>query len=183
MIVQCKCGNEFKTTEKRLASGRGKFCSRECKYKYRIRPTGLKYNLVKENPTSFKGGHSPWNKGTKGLVKSNSGSIKTGQRLSPETEFKKGQIPLNWKGNKVGYHALHAWVRRHKGKANKCIKCGANDNVQWANISREYKRELNDYMELCGKCHRHYDKDKLGIATKKFNLKHRKCRNKKQPSF
>ena len=49
----------------------------------------------------------PWNKGTKGIIKANSGSfkkgerrspeteIKPGQRLSPKTEFKKGRTPWN----------------------------------------------------------------------------------------
>lgn len=54
-------------------------------------------------------GRIPWNKGSKGIMKANSGSfkpgersspdteIKPGQRLSPSTEFKKGQIPYNAK--------------------------------------------------------------------------------------
>lgn len=39
---------------------------------------------------SFPAGHIPWNKGTKGLVKSNKGSFKNGQHSSPKTEFQKG---------------------------------------------------------------------------------------------
>jgi len=92
-------------------------------------------------------------------------------------------IPLTWKGDKVGYHALHTWVTRHKGKAVKCYECGTNKNVQWANLSHEYKRDLNDFREMCGKCHRAYDKNHLGIATKKFNLKHRSWKDRKRPSF
>lgn len=37
----------------------------------------------------------PWNKGTKGIMKKNSGSIKKGERISKETEFGKGNIPWN----------------------------------------------------------------------------------------
>lgn len=31
----CACGKDFKTSEDRLADGRGKFCSKVCMYKYR----------------------------------------------------------------------------------------------------------------------------------------------------
>jgi len=174
----CKCGKEFHVRPKRIEQGRGEYCSQKCKYKYRVRPSGLKYVLVKENPTSFRPGHDTWNKGTVGVCKANHGSIKKGERRGVETEFKKGQIPKNWKGDMVGYNALHRWVARHRGKAKICDECGSDKFVQWANISREYKRELNDYREMCSKCHRTYDKNHLGIATKKFKLIHRK-KNKK----
>lgn len=36
-------------------------------------------------------GHVPWNKGTVGVMKANEGTIKKGQRNSPETEIKKGE--------------------------------------------------------------------------------------------
>jgi ribosomal protein S14 len=50
----------------------------------------------------FKKGITPWNKGTKGIMKSNKTSFKKGQHYSPKTEFKKGENcrenhPL-WKG-------------------------------------------------------------------------------------
>lgn len=130
--------------------------------------------LVKENPTSFKKGHipwskgtkglvpSPWNKDTKGLVKPNIGSFTKGM-MSDELHFK-------WKGDNVGYFALHTWVVRKKGKALICSKCGTNKNVQWANISHEYKREVNDFVEMCSKCHRAFDMPFLGVATKKYKL-------------
>jgi hypothetical protein len=37
----------------------------------------------------------PWNKGTKGVMKKNSGSFVKGERVSKKTEFKKGIIPWN----------------------------------------------------------------------------------------
>lgn len=63
----------------------------------------------------------------------------------------------NWKGDNVGYYALHMWISRHLGKAKKCIFCGNEINVQWASISHKAKRDLNDYVSLCGKCHVAYD--------------------------
>ena len=65
MIIQkkCACGKKFSTSSYRLESGRGKFCNIKCKYKYANRRSGLKYILVKENPTSFKKGQKSWNDG------------------------------------------------------------------------------------------------------------------------
>lgn len=181
-LVMCQCGKEFEVRNKRLMEGKGRYCSQECKYKYRKMPKRGKgnYKLVKENPTSFKKGVVTWNTGLagKGVCKPNSGSIKKGEKRGVDTQFKKGVIPVTYKGDKVGYHALHRWVSNHRGKASLCIECGATKNVQWANKSHEYKRELDDFIELCSKCHRAYDKDHLGIATKKYNLNKNK-RSKK----
>lgn len=121
--------------------------------------------------TEFKKGLTPWNNNTKGtgIMKSNKTSFKKGDRISPSTEFKKGDIPFNWKGENVGYFSLHAWVSRHKGKAKVCHACGSTDNVQWANKSLEYKRDLEDWIELCCKCHRKYDRENgWGNAIRKY---------------
>jgi len=43
-----------------------KSTARWCKkhgYQHRVRPRGLKYNITKDNPTSFKKGSVPWNAG------------------------------------------------------------------------------------------------------------------------
>ena len=50
----CKCSNKFKVARSELIRGRGKYCSQRCKYKFRIRPSGLKYRLTKENLGWFK---------------------------------------------------------------------------------------------------------------------------------
>jgi len=95
-----------------------------------------------------------------------------GQHSSPETEFKKGEAPWNkgkksnrgeelhhnWKGDDVGYISLHQWVARHKEKPKKCEFCESNRNLQWSNISGEYKRDLNDWQCLCAKCHYKFDR-------------------------
>lgn len=69
-----------------------------------------------------------------------------------------------WKGEKVSYSALHAWVRRNKGKADNCINCNIKNlkRYHWANIDHKYRRNLEDYISLCPKCHGSYDKDLLG---------------------
>lgn len=70
----------------------------------------------------------------------------------------KGEDHHLWKGDEVKYCALHQWLYRQLGKAKQCMYCGSTNNVQWANISRKYKRDISDWMELCAKCHYGYDR-------------------------
>lgn len=64
----------------------------------------------------------------------------------------------NWKGDKVGYWGLHKWVYYHKGKAKKCENCGTSEGkIEWANKSRMYLRDLDDWISLCRSCHIKYD--------------------------
>lgn len=100
------------------------------------------------SPTEFKEGRTPWNKGKEHL--------------------KDGRNP-NWQGDMVGYSALHDWVIRKLGKAVWCEWCASTINVQWANASHQYKRDLYDWMQLCAKCHKKHDSgENRGAATKLF---------------
>jgi len=72
----------------------------------------------------------------------------------------KNEKAYNWKGDKVGYSSLHAWIRRNLEPAKSCVKClgkRGSKKFEWANISHEYRRDLNDYMQLCKICHNEYD--------------------------
>lgn len=175
----CPCGSVFEVAQHRVKNGRGKYCGQKCKYKYRTMPKrGIgTYNCVKHNHTQFKPNHLTWNKGTIGICRPNSGSIKRGQRLSPKTEFKIGDVPHNYKGTAVGYFALHAWVTRKKGKATKCKDCGSTNHVMWANVSHTYLRDVDDYIEKCAKCHQKHDRPLWGDATRRWNLPGRKQKN------
>jgi len=98
--------------------------------------------------------------------------IKKGQRIGIKTEFKKGQIPWNWKGDEVGYAALHSWIKRKLGKPNKCQnpKCKHKTEIfDWANKSGKYKRDLNDWIRLCRSCHRSYDNERKRNVQAIFN--------------
>lgn len=63
----------------------------------------------------------------------------------------------NWKGDNVGYYALHMWVKRRKIKPSLCEECKQNEPIDLANISGEYKRELDDWEWLCRSCHMNKD--------------------------
>ncbi|MCL5070190.1 MAG: hypothetical protein M1308_04750 [Actinobacteria bacterium] len=82
-------------------------------------------------------GKKVWNKGLKGILK--------------------GESNPRWKGNSVGYCALHMWIKRELGKPVECVYCGKIENIEWASISHKAKRDLNDYISLCKSCHSKYD--------------------------
>ena len=65
--------------------------------------------------------------------------------------------PPNWKGENASYAAIHNWVRYHKQKTGKCVLCNKRKETVWANIDHKYKRDLDDYIELCRNCHDFYD--------------------------
>lgn len=73
-----------------------------------------------------------------------------------------GNKSPNWKGDQVGYVAMHYWVVRWKGKPEICENCGKSGlkghKIHWANIDHKYRRVLEDYIRLCVKCHMQYDK-------------------------
>ena len=58
-----------------------------------------------------------------------------------------------WKGDKVGYTALHSWVKRRLKKPDICSDCNDSSPKDLANISQEYKREISDWEWLCRRCH------------------------------
>jgi hypothetical protein len=128
------------------------------------------------NSGSFKKGHVPWSKlHGKGKHFSKATEFKKGQHYSVKTEFTSERMSNekhpNWKGDSVGYFGLHTWVQRKKGKVNQCELCGKIGRIDWANKSYKYKRDLNDWVALCHKCHFNRDKNKWGLATKLYGLK------------
>ncbi len=81
-----------------------------------------------------------------------------GKKVSEKTKRKIGEANQGenngiWKGNKVKYDALHAWIKRHKPKPEFCEECKKNKPYDLANISGKYKRDVNDFQWLCRSCH------------------------------
>jgi len=58
-----------------------------------------------------------------------------------------------WKGDNVKYMGLHKWIRTRKSKPKYCEICNKKPPYDLANISGEYKRDINDFEWLCRKCH------------------------------
>ena len=56
-------------------------------------------------------------------------------------------------------------IRKQLGRPDTCEHCGINGlrglKIHWANKSREYKRDLSDWLRLCVSCHKKYDSKML----------------------
>jgi hypothetical protein len=109
-------------------------------YRYRVRPSGLTYNVVKTNAGWF----------------------------TSDQERPQGAAHPNWKGDEVGYNQLHRWVRRNRVKPLTCERCGEERPLDWANKSHEYRRDLDDWLALCRFCHWDHDRGQRGVATRKY---------------
>lgn len=59
--------------------------------------------------------------------------------------------------NSRNYFTIHKWVRYHKAKIQLCECCGEVKPHDCANISGEYKRDIDDYEWLCRRCHQTKD--------------------------
>lgn len=69
------------------------------------------------------------------------------------SEANKGALSSQWKGDSVGYIALHQWLYRNKKRKGICEECGKKGKTDFANVSGEYKRDVDDFIELCRSCH------------------------------
>lgn len=89
---------------------------------------------------------------------------KTIIKLGNKPPLLKGDKSPLWKGDDVQYSGLHDWVVLNLGKPSKCDHCGTESNrkYHWANKSREYKRNISDWIRLCVPCHIKYDKEYTG---------------------
>ena len=69
-----------------------------------------------------------------------------------------------WRGDNVGYAALHQWVRSRLPKPDKCQKCREKPPIDLANKSGKYERSLDNWWWICRSCH-------MRIDGRIFNLK------------
>jgi hypothetical protein len=127
----------------------------------------------KDYPNLFKKGHKIRNTGRT--------QFKKGHRIKNEFRFKKnqslGEKNINWKGDKVGYIALHQWLVRNYGKPDKCEyeqcvypRTTTTGKVrthparfEWANIDGVYERERKHWVMLCHWCHVLFDRNKIEL--------------------
>jgi len=132
------------------SGNKGRIIIEETKEKIRKKLIGRK------NPEHSKRmkGRPAWNKDKKR-------DWETGGEFKSEEII--GENNINWKGDFVGYSAIHSWVKRKKGKPKLCEHCGVtnlkNSQYHWANVDHKYRRNINDYIRLCVPCHIKYDKE------------------------
>jgi len=77
----------------------------------------------------------------------------------------RGAVSPSWRGDEVSYSGLHHWLRSNWPVAGVCELCGAEPTpavdgrarTNYANVSGEYRRNRDDYLELCVPCHRRFD--------------------------
>ena len=149
MKVNCRqCGKEFSTKPSYIKQGVVR-CSMRCQgIARRGKPSwnkGVSTGIVPRS--AFKKGHRTFNKGV-------------------PAPWATGEKHPKWKGDRVGYYALHTWVGRRLEKPSTCSHCGrpnlSGRAIHWANKSGKYLRKLSDWLRLCVSCHKKYDLDRLG---------------------
>lgn len=90
------------------------------------------------------------------------GASSRGKKFSRLHKKRIGQSKLSennpmWKGDKVGYNALHSWVKRRLQKPERCSSCRKVKLLDLANISQKYLRDIGDWEWLCRSCHMQKD--------------------------
>ena len=73
------------------------------------------------------------------------------------THIRREAQTSSWKGDGVGYTALHNWAHRHIGLKKECENCHSKNGLEMSNKSGQYKRELADWQTLCRTCHKRHD--------------------------
>lgn len=146
-------------SKKKISQGnKGKKVSQEIRKKISIANLGktVSSEVRMKISNTKKGKRTPWmeNRVISELTKKRMSSSKINL-------FKIKENHPRWKGDKVGYRALHIWVLKVLGRPLICKHCGKEKttlkSIHWANKSYQYKRELNDWISLCVRCHKKYD--------------------------
>lgn len=132
-------------------------CNKIC-FGKRCRDCHVKKYLIPK-AVLFKKGHTPWDTGRK-FTKKHRENISKAMK-GRVVEANRGENNYRWTGNNISYKALHLWVKKYKIKTDKCENCNKKRFLELANISGEYKRDINDWKYFCRKCHRKYDKDRI----------------------
>jgi len=80
-------------------------------------------------------------------------------RFAKGHQLTRAELNPNWKGEGVGYTALHDWLHLRLGQPRHCSRCGTltAKKYEWSNISGEYRRDAKDWERLCCSCHRKKD--------------------------
>lgn len=74
------------------------------------------------------------------------------------------------------YDNVHAWIRYHYGKPQKCDVCGTTDSskrYEWSSIDHKYKKDRSFFQRLCSSCHKKHEYSRLNLRKKRDKLKGR----------
>lgn len=85
-----------------------------------------------------------------------------------------GKRNPSWRGRWAGYQAIHRWLYKKHGKADRCDnpRCsGKSTCYQWSNKTGKYLRVRADWQMLCRSCHSKYDADRTGGITRPLTQK------------
>src|SRR5262245_49386562 len=92
------------------------------------------------------------------FIKGHHARTRVGWHHTAETRARmSGENHPLWKGDEASYKSLHHWVNRHKVREGKCSHCGTEGKTDFANVSGTYKRDVEDFIELCRLCHKVFD--------------------------
>jgi hypothetical protein len=95
------------------------------------------------------------------MVKVHQGKKQSEETIEKRVLHFRNEKHHNWKGDEVSYNGLHKWLNRKLGKPDTCEFCGktglTGKEINWANKSHKYNRNLNDWLRLCSSCHKKYD--------------------------
>lgn len=146
------------------------YCSRKCSNSSTKNWEKLdhsKQDLSHLKRHQYKKGAEPWNKGKTGYKVTYTPRDPSPASIDALRKAAKARIGMpeqehpSWRGDDVGYQALHQWVAKHLGRPSECSNpyCeGESKTYDWANRSGEYRRDLGDWVRLCRVCHTRYDK-------------------------
>ena len=91
-------------------------------------------------------------------------------------------MKLTAKEDKIKYINLHRWIRNNYGNAIKCEFCDGlkAKRFEWAlKKGCEYKKNINNFIQLCPSCHRKYDETKERRLKISLSKKNKPAKNKK----
>jgi hypothetical protein len=74
--------------------------------------------------------------------------------------FGRGPDHHLWKGDEAKYGAKHQWMLKWFKKTGRCEACGCEARTEWANRDHAYRRVREDWLELCTRCHRCFDRER-----------------------
>lgn len=89
------------------------------------------------------------------------GRVFTKEHRRKISESQKGKLSNNWKGDEATYNSIHHWIRDTYGRPTQCEFCKGHFSgrkIEWANKSGDYKRDRDDWLRLCARCHKAFEK-------------------------